>query len=124
MTADVRLKGATEFRAAIRRAEKDMADLREPLQRSATEVANDARALAPRVTGRLAASLVATATRERAQVSSQLVYAPVIHYGWRGHNIEPQPFLTTALAVNEREIVNRFDREAEHAVDLMAGDYT
>ena len=24
---------------------------------------------------------------------SDLVYAPVIHYGWAAHNIPPQPFL-------------------------------
>lgn len=63
---------------------------------------------APRVTGRLAASITVDATRAGVQVGSDLVYAGVIHNGWAARNIRPQPFLTDALAATERDVVDIF----------------
>jgi hypothetical protein len=52
---------------------------------------------APRDTGRLAGSFHASGSREKAEASSSLVYAPVQNYGSPGHNIEGRHFAEAAL---------------------------
>jgi hypothetical protein len=36
-------------------------------------------------------------------------YAGAIHFGWSGHNIEPQPFLYLAAQQAEPEVVRHFE---------------
>lgn len=86
-----------------------------------------ARSLVPVQSGALRGTIRAEKERDgawRVTAGSFLVpYAGPIHYGWRARGIEPQPFLTDALAADtaavERvydehidNLVRRFDREA------------
>jgi len=84
----------------LRRTLAGAADELENLDQSdsARMVQQRAAARAPKRSGTLARSLVAKDLGNgTAVVQSDLIYAPVIHYGWAAHNIAAQPFLTTAL---------------------------
>lgn len=93
MPNDVRtdVEGATTFVATLNAAAREWADLA-PSEAGAY-VRDKARGRAPHVSGRLRASVTATESAGRVSVGSGLVYAPVIHNGWPGHGISPNPFL-------------------------------
>ena len=96
----VRVKGAAEFRAAMKRMGADLSDLTAINRQAAETVAGTARDKAPRLTGALESSIRAGATRTRGTVkagSRAIPYAGVIHFGWPAHNISPQPFIYDAL---------------------------
>src|SRR5699024_3301456 len=82
-------------------------------------VADAARPRVPVRTGALARSVRAGKAKTRAVVragSKKVPYAGVIQYGWPGHNIEAQPFLTDALAAERRQV---FDTLDEGIADLL-----
>ena len=58
------------------------------------------RAASPRLSGAMAASFRGTVRKSRAVVASDLVYAPVVTFGWPAHNIAPnrwdKPVVTAA----------------------------
>jgi hypothetical protein len=91
---------------------RDVGDLSDTSRRAAGLVADRARALAPRVSGRLAGDIRVEVDRvgpdgSTADVlvgSSLVPYAGPIHFGWHDRNIEPQPFLTDAQD-DERDAV-------------------
>jgi hypothetical protein len=99
--------------------ERDLGDLRDPDRRAAGVVADRARELAPRQSGRLAGSI-----RVQDQTPGALVaaggalvpYAGPIHFGWRDRNIEPQPFLTDAQAESAGAVAAVY---AEEVADLV-----
>ena len=62
----------------------------------ANTVTTRARSIGPQRTGRLVGSIVPAKTVARARVRSNLVYAPVIHYGWPKRHIKAQPFVMEA----------------------------
>lgn len=89
---------------------------------NARQVQQRAQARAPKVTGRLRASIVAKDLGQgKAQVASELVYAPVIHYGWPAHSISPQPFLTTALDDSVQLVEADNLRQANQALSHVRG---
>lgn len=53
---------------------------------------------APVVTGRLVDSMKRSSSANHSRVWSNLVYAPVINYGWRAHNIEPNRYVQRTTA--------------------------
>jgi hypothetical protein len=71
-------------------------DLHRPLDVTANRVAAEARALAPKVTGRLAGSIRPSSTRLGSGATTSLVYAAPINYGWRRRNIAPSLFMNRA----------------------------
>lgn len=92
----VTVEGDETLRRTLAAAADDLEQLDQ--SENARLVQQRAAANAPKVSGRLARSLVAKDLGKGvAVVSSDLVYAPPIHYGWAAHNIHPQPFLVTAL---------------------------
>ena len=85
-------------------------------------VAQRAAANAPKVSGRLARSVVAKDLgKGQAAVVSDLVYAPVIHYGWAAHHISPNPFLTEAVADSTRLVEANSERKAQAALAKVRG---
>ncbi|MDD7465984.1 MAG: hypothetical protein PUK59_07130 [Actinomycetaceae bacterium] len=78
-------------------ASRDMRKAMRPISRL---LANKARTLAPRQEGYLRRSIRATTRRDRASAVAggrYAYFAPVVHFGWRRHGIEPQHFMFTAL---------------------------
>lgn len=92
----VTVQGDETLRRTLAAAADDLENLDQ--SENARLVQQRAQARAPKRSGRLARSVVAKDLgKGTAAVLSDLVYAPVIHYGWAGHGISPQPFLVSAL---------------------------
>jgi len=91
------VEGGTTLAATMAAASHEIRDLDQ--SDNARLIASRAQARAPKRTGRLARSVHAQDLgKGDAAVLSDLVYAPVIHFGWARHHISPQPFLTSAVA--------------------------
>lgn len=98
----LKVEGMRELRRAVKATgtelEKELGAIHKKV---AEPIAAAARARAPRRDGDLAGSIRASGTRRTAKVTAGgiggVVYAGPIHFGWPGHNIEPQPFLQDAL---------------------------
>lgn len=83
-----------------------------------------ARALAPKLTGRLAGSIRASATARAGVVragSASVPYAGPIHWGWPRHHISPHPFLVDALQDNVDKIVAKYDDDLQRFLDHWFG---
>jgi hypothetical protein len=119
--AVVQIRGLNEFRRTLRKAEIDLSDLKEANYKAAAIVAGAAASLAPRRTGRLAGSLKPARQVARARISSRLIYAGVIHYGWPGHNIEPDPFLNVATQATAHSWLAVFDDAIQRIADSVRG---
>ena len=126
--AGVEVEGAKELRRAFDRMEDRAGDLRELHKDAASIVEREAESLVPVLTGRLRDSIRTTAGKTSAAVlaGKRLIpYAGPIHFGWREHNIEPQPFLYDALDSRRDEVADRYARGVEklvHQFDTEAPD--
>lgn len=120
MATRVEVKNQAAVKRALRRAADDLDDFEDADQKVARAVADRASITAPRRTGRLRASITATATGGGAKVSSPLIYAPVIEYGWPARGIDAAGFIAGAVSSTRprwRHIyqteINRITRKAE-----------
>lgn len=97
------ITNAAAFDAALAAIHRDLADLAAPLRAAAAQLASDAAAVAPRLTGRLAGShRVLPAGPNRVRVTADTPYAAPIHWGWPGHDIRRQPWLVAEWMRSER----------------------
>ena len=117
----VEIRGVERLRSTIRRAVAELADLKRAGEAAGAIIARESSARAPRRTGRLAGSLVASHTGGGERISSALAYAGVIHYGWHAHNIEPHKFLTGAASSSEAQWLEAYERDAQRALDRVRG---
>ena len=118
--AQVTVQGAETLHRTLATAQDELAHLDQ--SDNARLVQQRAQAKAPKRRGTLAASLVAKDLgKGHAVVSSDLIYAPVIHYGWAAHNIHPQPFLTEALADSTQLVEASSQREAQRILSHVRG---
>lgn len=122
----IEVEGGPQLRRAFKKLGDRMDDLKDVHESAAQIVASAARPLTPHRTGALADTIRTDRRAAGASVlagRSRVPYAGVIHFGWPGHNIEPQPFLYEALDSRREEVaaqyekavaglVRRFDREA------------
>ena len=77
-------------------------------------VVREARRRAPKLTGRLARSIVATNTG----VESRTIYGGVQEFGWEARNITAQPHIYPAIYAQEDKIINLFVKEADSALKV------
>ena len=117
----VELRGADELDRTLERAAKEIGDLEDADKAAAALIAREAARRAPRRTGKLAGSLKAGTVRGKPTVSSDLVYAPPIHYGWRARNIAPNRFLTEAADATERQWLAFYETDTQKALDKVKG---
>lgn len=116
----VTVEGDENLRRTLHAAESDIRDLDQT--ENARLVQQRAQANAPKVSGQLAHSVNARDLGQgRAQVYSDLIYAPVINYGWHAHNISPQPFLTEALADSTPVVEANSARETQRILGRVRG---
>lgn len=111
---EIRVEGADELRKALRKLERDTANLKDAHKAAATVVSTAAKTAAPRRSGRLAGSIRAAGQARQGVVRAgfaRIPYAGVIHFGWAGHNIEPQPFLYDALDDRAAEVVETYETQ-------------
>jgi hypothetical protein len=100
----MRVDGARELRATMAAAGRDLTDLIDVNKQVAATVSASAIPRVPRLTGRLASTVRPAGTKTSAIVRAgraAVPYASVIEFGWPGHNIAAQPYLTTAAADTE-----------------------
>ena len=119
--AQVRVEGAKELRRTLRKAGIDVADLKTANAQAAAYVATASRGAARHRTGRMAASVRGNRAQARAVVTSRLIYAPVQHFGWPGHHISPDPWVTETAQRTEPTWLDMYMRDLERVLDGIQG---
>lgn len=120
----VRVEGARELRASLRKAGADLADLKAVNASVASMVASAAMAAAPRRTGRLAASVRGNRAVSTARISAGtagIPYAGAIHWGWPSRNIEAQPFIADTAAALEDQWVKLYETGIADVINKIDG---
>lgn len=118
--------GLRELRQALRDAEPaERRAITKALKAGAEAVVAAGKREAPRRTGRLANSIRAGASQTRSYIqagtASRLPYAGPIHFGWRRHGIEANPFLYRAIDQQRDAIVNEFGKALDEALGALFG---
>lgn len=118
MAAGVRVNGLRETVRSLERFGVQVADLKAAFKRIGNMVVTDARSLAPHKSGRLAATIKASNTKNKSIVragSARVPYAGVIHYGGY-NNISPHPYLTDSVTKNEKKSVSIMQEELNRLI--------
>lgn len=124
--ATVRVDGLRDLRRELRRAGRDMTDLKDANAAAAALVAGAARAGAPHRTGSLAGSGRGNRAAGKATVSfggARLPYAGPIHYGWPAHHITANPFVIDAALATEPQWLPLYEHDLAGIADSIAGTY-
>jgi hypothetical protein len=106
------IDGVKEVQSSLDKIEKGIRENLELNKELSKTLAQKASAVAPRLTGALASSVLGNPSTERAQIvagSSTVPYAGVIEYGWPERNIKPQPYLTKTVNDNLGYIVKKYE---------------
>lgn len=121
MSGGVRVVGLRETVRALERFGVQAADLKAAFKRIGTLIQHEAQSLAPKKSGRLAASIKPSNTKNKSIIragGARVVYAGVQHYGGY-HNIEAKPFLTDAVSRNESKAVDLMDEELNRLIQSL-----
>lgn len=118
----VKIEGLKQLQSSLKEIDKDLGKLPQKVNKKAAEkVATTSKGIAPHRSGDLAASVRPTASGTSAYVRTGLVYSAVIHWGWPGHNIKPQSFMSEALDQDFDEIVDLYVDEINHVLGQLKG---
>lgn len=113
------VQGINEVKATLEKLGKDLESNLELNKELSTTLAQKASAMAPRLTGALAASVVGNPSGERAQIvagSAAVPYAGVQEYGWPARNIKAQPYLVPAVKNNIGLIVEKYNDSIKESI--------
>jgi hypothetical protein len=124
MPVTVRVEGVRKLRAALRRADLDLTDLRTAHLQASSTVASAAEGAAPRRTGRLAGTVRPGATKVAALVRAgfaSVPYAGPVHWGWPAHGITAQPFVAEAAQRTEPVWTGEYLDHVQQILDRLAG---
>ena len=116
----IRVEGLSELRRTVRTLDRDALKLvQKGLKASMGPVVRDAQVIAPKKSGRLAASIRPFTSGNTVGVRSRLPYAAAIHWGGsvgKGHRVgvpwsgsvvlKPALFVSKAIERNEDEIID------------------
>jgi phage gpG-like protein len=93
-------------------------------QEVAGPVAAEAKRRVRKKSGRLQRSIrpSSTTTMARVQAGAGVVYAGVQHFGWPGHNIEANPFLTDAIQDKQMETLTLYEQKLSAWIDAVWED--
>lgn len=124
MSQSIQITGMKELRRDLKKISKDLPKELNKVAKDAAElVAEQARVEVPVLTGRTQAKIKAAGTAKGGQVRvNGLVYAPVIHFGWRRRNIEPNPYLYNSLDKRRSEVLAKFEKELAEFIDKNVGN--
>lgn len=124
MADSVKVEGARELRATMKRAGDDLGDLKDAHAQVASTVAVSAKGSAPAVSGRLAGTIRGNRAAASAVVKAggaSAPYAGPIHWGWPARNIAAQPFLTDAASQTEPTWTEIYLSAIKKIVDKIHG---
>jgi|SRR6478752_1125527 len=117
----VHVEGLRETIRSLERFGVAATDLKAAFKRIGSIVAHEAVAMTPTLTGRLAASIRASNTKNKSQVragSARVPYAGVIHYGGY-NNITGVPFLTMAVQNKQQEAVRQMETDLNRLIQSL-----
>lgn len=120
----VEVRGARELRSSLRKAGKDLTEMKAAHAAVASVVARVAAARAPKRSGRLSATTRAAGTTTAAVVRAgfkSVPYAGLIHWGWPARNIKAQPFLSDAATGSEGAWLPIYEGAVEEALAQVKG---
>ena len=116
------VKGADELASALATAATEIdRNTAKAHRRSALLVQTTAKGLTPKRSGSLAESIRTSVDKHSAEVETDMVYAPPIHFGWsnrpRGGPIAPKPFMDGAVNATYVKVTDLFERGVDKALD-------
>lgn len=117
----VRVDGAARLRQTMKAAGLKLRDLSAVNRRTAAKVVQAAGPGAPRRTGVLAASVKPSGTQRVAAARSNLVYAPVVHFGWPARGQAAQPWVFQAAIATEPEWTGYYEQEIDKLLGTIHG---
>jgi hypothetical protein len=118
----VRLIGSARLISTLGRAGKDIADMRAGFEEAGKIAAQAAKSIAPRRSGALAGSITSeSGGRNTATLTSPLIYAAPIHWGWPAHNIAENPFLMRGAEESETRWMGALEAEAQRICGRVEG---
>ncbi len=113
--------GVARFDQTLDAAAEAIDNMERAIEATNTLIAADARRRAPRLSGRLASSITTGAEKNQALIGSDLVYAPVIHWGWPARGISPSLFLVEAAEQTRSQWIGYFEEDMETAISKVKG---
>lgn len=116
---NISIQGIKEVTDSLNRMARDLESNIELNKELSTTLSQKASALAPKLTGALASSVVGNPSAEKAQImagSAAVPYAGVIEYGWPAKNKEARPYLTPAVNNNIGYIIEKYNDSIQKAV--------
>lgn len=116
----VQVEGGRELRRRLRTIEGGLDRLKAAHREVATYVTGMSRTMAPRRTGRLAATARGSGTNTMSVVrygTARVPYAGPIHYGWPARNIRPNEWLITAAQRGEPTWLARYNLHIRRLVE-------
>jgi HK97 gp10 family phage protein len=113
------VSGIENVQSLLSKVIKDIESNAELNKKVSSIIAKNASAIAPKLSGALASSIVAKGSSERAQVvagSSAVPYAGVTEYGWPQRGREAKPYLRPAVNNNMKQIVQEYSEGIDKAI--------
>jgi hypothetical protein len=123
--ASIQIEGADVLRRNLRKVYKDLPKGMKLIhQEIAGPVAGLARSKARKQSGKMAGSIRVKATITKAQITAGtgLPYAGVQHWGWAGHSIAPNLFLTEAIGERQAETLVLYEKKLGDWIDAVWDD--
>ena len=122
----IKLEGLNETVKALKAIGLPLKEIKAAAKESAEMVANSARAIAPRRSGKLIRSIKGAALVKGAVVRAggpTVPYSNPIHWGWffdrkNGHrrNIKPNPFFVRALGFKREDVFKAFEQQMKKLI--------
>ena len=120
-TVRTEVRGLDNLKRTLGAAERDLKDSAEADRNAAAVVAAAARVRAPKVTGRLAASVRPVPAPPGYGVMVGTVYGGVILNGWAARNIRANPFVTEAAAASLPAVTASYHRNIDQSLSKVKG---
>jgi hypothetical protein len=119
MAEAITVEGIKQVTDSLKKLNKDLESNIELNKELSTTLSQKASAMAPKLTGALASSVVGNPSAEKAQIlagSAAVPYAGVQEYGWPLRNIEAQPYLNPAVRDNMGYIIEKYNDSIQAAI--------
>lgn len=117
---ELRVVNGAEFANALDALQRDLGDLRAPLEQAGAEGLARARAACPRQSGAMAAAHRGAYTGPNTfAITVDHPGAAAVHWGWPAHNIGRQPWLIGAL--REPAVGEKLAAGVQEVLDHQAG---
>jgi len=119
MAEEINIQGVKEVTDSLNKLARDLQSNIELNKELSTTLSQKASAMAPKLTGALASSVIGNPSAEKAQIlagSESVPYAGVQEYGWPERNIRPQPYLNPAVKDNMGYIIEKYNDSIQSAI--------